>query len=1215
MNRQGIWVLLLCAAVFPNGALNAAPGDGRAAEILNIQGNAQWRERENDNWINAVLQQPLYGGNWIKTGELSRIAVMFTDETQVRLSQNTVLEVKQVTPPGKIGQSLLRVLLGRMWARTKAIPANLAIATPSATAGIRGTDWQLEVEDGGRSTVAVFSGEVEFYNDQGRVVVGANEAAVAEIGKAPTKIILTNFRERVQWVTAYAVDPLRQIALFDSRLDALKQAAATTGDSAQQKSNRGAALADLNRWPEAEKEFTAASAAGDRSPRTLAGLTLAALYRGDAAEARRRLDDAKRAAPQAELTRLADAAVSIKAENFRAAIDALESLTRSADAKQSAAWLILSDIRLYFGEADKAADTLKEGIKKFPDDHRLHAQLARAYLFADRIGDGKAEADLAVQKDPSSFLARIARGDIARLDGDGRTAEKSFREAIALNGADDRGWFGMGQVNSEREEVKPGRGNLGEAIRINPNGPGYRGELGMLETFANNLAAAEAEFSAALKGNPADYIALTGLGLKQLKSGQTVDALESFNKAGLMEPRYARVHVFSAVAYYQLGRPTRALESLKRASELDAKDPFPYFMASLIYTDLFEPEKALVAGREALRLLPNLKSLNQIANNQKGAANLGNSLAFFSLEEWAQSYAQESYYPYWAGSHLFLSDRYAKGFNKSSELFQGFLADPTVFGASNRFQNLVTRPGLYAQAAVLGGSDQTRKFVDPQITINGYANNGVPVAYFLDADNLRVSPGSNPQKLNADVVTGTLGLGVQPSYELGLFAFGKSTDHTSHLRGFDPLIGQQDTKLRDDRLDLGAHYKFSPVSQLWVKVGRGNNTTDITSNIVSGFFVGTLAKYALGTDNDEFGFRHTMTLESQTEITWGAESARQRNPIKFRIVDTLDPTSFTFNSDATNDDSAGAYLSVRKPVMQNFLMQGDLYYQHYRKTYDHTFGFSDLSGNSQEIVVDSATRHEEKGSNRVAPRLGMVVRFAPNQLLRFAYQDWTRPASVATLSPVATAGIPLDDQLIEPGGRLKRAAVQAEWEWSNTTFGRALLDRREVSNPRFSTTFIIVPEVPDLEKLKNRSLLYTANNDLLEATPHFGEGTVNRAAFALNRILSPNWSLIARYEATDSKNTAAQFNGKELPYLPKNLFSTGLTWVTGTRFYVTTQAVYRSRRFADEANAAPLTAGWDAAVKGYWETQDKRFAASFVIDSIFKKQASTYYGIGLSYRN
>jgi tetratricopeptide (TPR) repeat protein len=1204
---------VLLTSVLAGGEARAAIADGRAAEILSIQGRAEYRIDEGGKWVDATSQQPLYGGNWIRTGDLSRIAVMFVDETQVRLNQNTTLEVKQVNPPGQLGQSILRVLLGRMWARTKAVPTNLAITTPSATAGIRGTDWELDVEDNGRSTVAVFSGEVEFYNDQGKVTVGPNEAAVAEVGKAPTKIVLTNFKDRVQWVTAYAVDPLRYITLSSTNIESLKQDAASTGDSAKLRVMRGAALADLNRWAEAEKEFSTAYAMGNRNIQTLAGLALANLRNGDRKAAQSYLDTAKQQAPQSELVLLAQAAIDINVENFKSGTATLQAIIRSNEAKQAAAWLILADFRVFFGDAAQAEDILREAIKRFPDDPRPYAELARAYLFADRIADGKTEADRAIAKDPNSYLARIARGDLARLEGNGPEAEKSYREAIKLNPADDRGYFGLGQVNSEREEVKAGRANLGEALSINPNGPGYRGELGSLDTFANYLDLAEAEFNAALKTNPADYIALTGRGIELLKRGQPGAALESFNKASLMEPRYARVHVFSAVAYYQLGRAKRALESLKRASELDAKDPLPYFMASMIHYDYFEPAEALATGREALRLLPNLKSLNQIANDQKGSANIGEALAFWGMEEWAQSYAQESYYPYWAGSHLFLSDRYTPGFNKNSELYQGFITDPTVFGASNRFQELVPKPGNYQEVQALAGSSKDNQFFDPEITFNGYANNGTPMAYFVDTDDMRVFKSSNPKALNADRVSGTVGLGIKPTYELSLFVYADTSYESSRLVNFDPLLGPEDLRLSDYRADFGASYKFSPTSQLWFKLGSGSTQTRTFNPFIGPGLTGTLQRYVIGLDNTDYALRHTMTLASNTEITWGIEGAGQRNPYDFKILQPNDPNSFVFTHQTSNFDSTDAYVSVRQPVGQGLLLEGDLFYQHNHEHNYYTFGLNDSNG--VEDPISFSTRDGTLGADRVAPRAGMVYRFAPNQLVRFAYQDWTEPAAVATLAPVATAGIPIDDTLVEGGGRLKRTAAQIEWELSYTTFLRALFDYREVVNPRFNAPPVSQPAVPDLAKLRAQSVLYTPNNDVLEGTPIFGQGTASRAAFALNQILSNNWSLLARYEYTDSKNTAPAFSGNLIPYLPRNLFTVGATWISSARFYVTTQAVYRSERFSDEANLLPMNPGWDAQIKGYWETPDKRFSLQFVIENIFKSQTSTYYGLGLAYRH
>ena len=62
------------------------------------------------------------------------------------------------------------------------------------------------------------------------------------------------------------------------------------------------------------------------------------------------------------------------------------------------------------------------------------------------------------------------------------------------------------------------------------------------------------------------------------------------------------------------------------------------------------------------------------------------------------------------------------------------------------------------------------------------------------------------------------------------------------------------------------------------------------------------------------------------------------------------------------------------------------------------------------------------------------------------------------------------------------------------------------------------------------------------------------------------------------------------------------------------QAVYRSRRFADEANAIALAPGWDAQANVYWESPDKRWAAEIYAINLLKKDASDILGVIVSYR-
>jgi len=84
-------------------------------------------------------------------------------------------------------------------------------------------------------------------------------------------------------------------------------------------------------------------------------------------------------------------------------------------------------------------------------------------------------------------------------------------------------------------------------------------ELGTLEGFAGNFARGRKELEQALAMQPDNYVALTGLGVLELKSGHEEAALDALLRASLIEPRYARAHLYLAAAYYQIGRDEAAM--------------------------------------------------------------------------------------------------------------------------------------------------------------------------------------------------------------------------------------------------------------------------------------------------------------------------------------------------------------------------------------------------------------------------------------------------------------------------------------------------------------------------------------------------------------------------------------------------------------------------------------------------------------------------------
>jgi tetratricopeptide (TPR) repeat protein len=1175
-------ILAACGLFLINVAAGAAALVG-SAEIVSLQGSGQYRMNAQSEWDKAKQAQRLFTGNFVRTDPYSRMAILLADNTQVRLNEKSLLEILEVQDVKRTqGQTRFRQLVGRAWVQSKTLPRDLTWETPTGTIGIRGTDWEIDVAEDGRSLLTVLSGEIDFYNSLGRLVVRANEQAVIEPGKAPVKIVVQNPRDRVQWVTAHMVEPMRFIRLDGREPDTLRQIAADSPTSIDGKIQRGYALADLGRWPEAESVFNAVLTEQPDAASARLGLAMAALAAGKADQAAGWLAKAPGADP--ELLGYAEAGVAIARHDFSAALARLEALSSNPALRQPASWLILADIHVYAGRLDEALAQIDKGLGRFPNDARLLSEQARIHLLADRPAQAVAVADQALALNPGAYEAHLVRGDIARREGDVTNTFKAYDAAIALRPEDPRAWYGRGASHGEREFIRNARRDLGRALELNPLGTGYQGERGTLETLANELDAAAEAFDLALQQNPSDFVSLTGQGLQRLKRGEPEQALQDFLRAGLMEPRYARVHVYTAVAYYQLGFQRQALEELARASELDDKDPLPYLMAGIIHTDQWRPGEGMDAARAALARLPYLKSLNQVANDQQGSANLGQAFAALGLEDWAKHYAQDAYSPFQASSHLFLADRYSGLFNKNSELFQGLISDPTVFGASNRFQSLIPAPGHHQSLSYRYTTSEGYTGNSPMVELNGYAVTPAPWAYYLSFERMALDfDVDGPYDLD----TWTAALGTRPRHDIGVFAF---LDHSQLDAGVAGPFTDLSDALTSDRADLGVHYKLSPESQFWFKASLFASDDDID---------GILNLQLLGlqteVDHPEVGFRHVFVASGGHEVSWGVDAG-------WRDTDSrlIDPLGFYPDFMATyRERSLDLYLSDVWRPSPRLTLQADLGFQSQRRE-------ARFSTEAVETLDDDALR----------PRLGVAWRPNAGMTLRLAYQDWMRPIAYSSLGPVETAGIPLDDRLVVRGGELQRLRGQFEWEASPSTFIMASLDVKQIDNHLFSSTPYTINELESLSRLRPRLLGNFQRYDIYEfiSTPEYEAGDFAILELGVNQLLNRRWSVFARYVNSSSENTGALYPGLDIPYVPEHALDVGATWVHPNGITLTTRLTWRDERYADVANERPLDSGWNGDIGLYWQSRDKRWLLRASAHEILDPSRATQYVLEANYR-
>ena len=1113
------------------------------AEIVLLIGKAEVQDSAQGPWRPATVQQKLSAGTAIRTSNASQLAVVMRDQTQIRLNEETLLRITGVAVEGS-GTSV-EVSRGRVWAQAKQYASSffrsvtagvtatgrltgapLRMSTPTATVGIRGTDWELVVGDD-RTTVTVLSGEVALANNLGEVNVGPNEQGIAERGKAPVKSLLSNARDRVQWVTAYKPAPRRWVP---------------------------------------------------------------------------------QPAPALE-----PAVRAIESGDYAAALAQLE----SASPTSNQASLLLADMRLFQGRASDAIALLLPLARN--GDAMAHALLLRAMVIAGRLDEARALAAAgarAARAGEGEREAKLAEADLARIDGNGSVALRLFNELAAAYPQNAEAWFGVGRIESEKDNVRAARGPLDEAIRLAPEAPGYLGERATLETQANEFEAARASFDAALKRHPDDYLALTGLGILQLKTGQTELALETFLKAGVIEPRFARAQLYTGVAYYRLGNRERAVETVRKAAELDPKDPLPYVMLSLIEGDALELGAAMDAAREAQARMPFLKSLNQILNDQKGSANLGSSLSNFGLEEWATFYANEAYSPYWAGSHLFLADRYTGQYNKNSELMKGFITDPTVFGASNRFSSLVAVPGHYGRADLFY---ERNNFQQGALigTFNGLAATPVPIAYYLSGD-LSASE-SRDDPTSARGANLTLGLGIKPRHDIGLFAFGTNTDIRSDLRSAS--LPNDNFVQKESRADIGVNFKLSPTNQFWFKIGDGRQTNLVDGAIVSASaaaslnraaapFVfganGSLDRFSSSVTQQDAQFRHAFSAGAWL-VTWGLERSTQN--LGGDLATTFTGTTGALTSrttirtaDAYTVRASDAYIGARAAVNDWLDLQADLMAQNtnVRRTGSSSINIAVLAP-PLNFFVPVTNADNQQQTTELNPRLAIKWRLAERQTLRLAGQKWRRSASAGTLSPIDSLGIAVNDRLPVAGGLYQRTRLQYDGQYGNDTFAQAFLDEERVDNGIGGARSAITDfQVTQLQSLRNRQDVFTAKSDL-ERTPVFANGSVRTVGMAINHRLNAGQTLSLRYLHRDSRQSGGANDGLAIPYMPKHYLLAGSQWSLPGRWLLGANAAYRSIRFRDDINQDAAQHGWSYGLTVYWETADKRVSLQAILDNLLSR--------------
>lgn len=1236
-----ILVFIITASGLSGAAMPLArPGLIKDAELVKVNGDGWVRFVGENTLKEAVQKQFLTSGDYLKTGPYGKMDILFMDGLQIKVNKRTSLVIKEVSRPGAKKSSVLGLELGEIWSRARALPEGINIETPSATAAIRGTDWDLAVDEKGTSYLTVLNGVVELYNAYGSITVGQGEYAVTEAGKAPVKIFLIRPKDRVQWVISYPMDVTGEIRFFSHRRnEAMKLIVTVEEKTAEEPSNPRSKLLlaglyyDLRDREKSLRLFEEILKTDPENSRALTFRGLIALYSGETEKAYSYFNKAAKNLTGRDNTEalLGLAGVYLYKNEIEKASLLLEGI-RQSDTSPVVA-LALSDFYASQGDFRRAAELCREYSLKYPEDERFPTKLAAFHLLLDEGEKAKKALEQAISINPQYSQTYTVLGRHHYLEGRWKEAREAYQKALELDNNNAIAKNDLGIVMSEKGYYDKAGKEFSEAIELEPRNSLLRSNRGMLFNWVEDLKSAVKDYRSSLELNPADYLTIEGLGIVALKEGRTDEAINYLLKAGLMEPRLAEPHIFLAVAYYQKGDINKALAELGLAKFLDPRNPFPHTLAYLIYTDTYRPFDAIKEAKKALELLPYLKSMSSVENTKSALSSLGSALLGLGMSEWAESYAQESFDQHNAASHFFAAKGYSNIDASLSELIQGLIAEPLAVSSPTRYQDLIRKPRHNLSVSYTLGSESNGLYQGNETTLQGYFRQPWETSYILsyngyDSKGFRENGYSKGYSL-------IYGLGAKPDYKNGFSIYGWLQNNRNGAPG---TSARPDTNDRTENslffLSSAYNHQFGPKNNLWARFAYRKGTDE--------FF-----------NPDPFGTGLTDTQISFINY-FGLDAAKrffEKGVYDITTILGLDFPAFATDSTGSLSDNLGL-----TPLASGFPASVDYKLTHSQKvsleqrvfqakhlfeldnahqiTYGLEYTPSDLRTKSVYTSINSAGES------------GFIDDFFSTAFNGYAFPDLRQSVSYSDTSEKnKNFSAYINDRWSLPQGALLEGGIffesykngVSDYNGIHPRLGFALkLGTKHILRLGFqkwlqADTYGTLAPVATAGLVADNSLAQAGSvlkdyqarlesrfTDTLFTrisaervelqNAGFGKGYTQALSTAVNYILTDTLGAFLRYRHATSKNADSEYYGRALPLAPEHILAGGFVWISPLHIKAILSALYSGRRFDSVTNEYELPDYFTTNLSAVWEPFKKKMLFSFNLKNIFDTRYETRQG-------
>ncbi|PXA87144.1 hypothetical protein DMC47_32910 [Nostoc sp. 3335mG] len=1157
VSRKTILLALVCGAAMPADAQLLDRSGPSSGTIISTKGGEQAQLVPDARLRTAVARQVLKPGDTLRTNALGTLAVVFADQTQVRLGRNTVLVVKAVAAGSP---SALALRSGSLWARAPRGQAHLSVETPSATAAVRGTDWALEVTDQ-NTRLDVFDGTIDFFNDQGKLSVTAGQAASAKLGRAPTRIFTVNSTERAQMAYYLPIEGLFEVMAPTQGYTAADRAGvvrlrAIPPDRRSAEEWLALAEGDVVGQPSATTSNDLAKARGlglDEGQQARAAVVDGYLLAGQRrwAEARDRFDTAL---PRLDGSRrvVADYAryvAAIRADPATAG--KLEPPVARPELVQS--WVGQVLVAAFAGDIPEARRLAEEASRRFPDDPVGPVMLAQIGKVLDDPKLMEAQAAEALRRDPGSPDALEVRSDLRsdfHSDLEGARADLLAARAILPGSAAIAN--DLAELESDRDATRASARTFRDAIAEHPGDPLLRFNQAITLMDENRLAAARHALDEAARLDPDMPMvhALRGRYYHQL--GDNKAAFPEALAASAADPADATSLLILGMIYYRRGDYDVAMQQVDASQRLDPAGYVAPLVRAAFAQDRDDLDAAIVNARAAQKLsLARGGDYANLSHSSSSGGFIASSFRTLGLDEWGSYYGDQLFDPFTSTGYFdraasqqaspFLSQQVPDAVSGQrgtpsdslSNVVQGLLIEPLAVASSDRVLQLYPERFFEIEGTV--GFEANNRGIRPTAngTMQGTILDPLPVALSLNVStDGRSGPAINNRDSNQSA-TGFLTTELTPYDKL--VAFGAISEKRDGVPGdraitpFDPV----NTPLNGEahqygRLGiLGYSHEFGRKSMLSLGFGASKGRSALTryDNII---------------DHPDSLFVAQEDVLVHSRIVAGSYAA---NVGMFDVTLGADDTRVS-----------GHQRTQRALILDGNLFQGDEPQAFARSV---ARGYLDIRATlSARAQIEGQILSTEAAKGRVLDyAIAGAVSPHANHWLRAGWFRQTETAQSFTFAPTRAAGLIPNPLPLPQGGRARTLMARWDAEWRDDLFTSVDVQHQRADSLSIARPDLIAPIALDAAPFGFAPPYGYANFE-------FGKSRLDRVSFSMNYWLHGGFGLRGNYAHAWSHVGQAAGPGTEgrIPLLPRDYASAGIVWVNPSRVHAAFDLVYTGAR-------------------------------------------------------